>query len=469
MLATDRQPRKLVGNAKPRIAPPTPVRSALAAFEQGAKDIGIDLMPWQKTAARYIEALAPKDRHLYQELAVVVARQNGKTTLLRPLIVSRLRAGKRIMHTAQNRDLPREIFRAVVDDMETRFPQELKGKPRFANGQEEIRTNAGGIYRIVAPTRGGARGPSNDLVIVDEAREMVDYEFIAAAKPTLTASSDPQFIYLSNAGAADSEVLNDVRKRREADPVLAYLEWSADPTRDAGDRVGWQESNPALGHLPGVLETLEREYRSASLTGKMAVYETEHLCRWVVSDDERVVDEGDWLACEGEIGKPVRPYMAVSLDPSGTRAAAAVAWLVGDTVQVRVEADVTGSPIDIDRLGRDLQTRAQQLGVRQVGYDDWTDRDLARRLKNARPVVGHEYAAASEKFSRLVRGKKLIWMAAEQVTEDLRWLTRKPHETGAWVAVRANEEHTVTAGLAAIRAAWMASEPQRIPPRAFLA
>ena len=462
MLATERVPKKLIGRAKPRLAPPTPARSNAEKYEQSAKDIGIDLMPWQRVAGRYIEAVGPKDRLLYREVAVVVARQNGKTTLLRPLIVGRLRAGRRIMHTAQNRELPREIFHEVVEDMEDRFPSEIRGRPRFANGQEEIRTTNGGIYRIVAPTRGGARGHPNDLVVVDECREMVDYEFIAAAKPTLTASANPQFLYLSNAGSEDSEVLNDLRVRRETDPRLAYLEWSAEPDREPGDRIGWMEANPALGHLEGVLATLEDEYRAATLTGKMAVFETEHLCRWVVSDAERVVAEADWLDREGVLPqKPVSPFMAVNLDPSGRRASAATAWQVDGKVYLRIEADVTGTPIDTERLGRDLQNRANQLGARLVGYDDMTDRDLARWLKNSRPVQGHEFAAASDKFDRIVRQDGLVWASAEQVTEDLQWLTRKPHESGAWIAVRANDDHTVTAGLAAIRAVWLASAPNQ--------
>ena len=51
---------------------------------------------------------------------------------------------------------------------------------QYAVGHEEIRLNNGGWYRIAAPTSGGARGPSNDIVIVDELREMVSFDFIAA-------------------------------------------------------------------------------------------------------------------------------------------------------------------------------------------------------------------------------------------------------------------------------------------------
>jgi phage terminase large subunit-like protein len=135
-------------------------------------------------------------------------------------------------------------------------------KPRYANGQEEVRLTNGGIYSIVAPTRGGARGPSRDLVIIDELREMDTWDFIAAAKPTMTASPDPQMLYLSNAGEEHSIVLNAIRDRAASDPALAYLEWSAAPERTPDDREGWAEANPAMGHerdgMGSVLATLRR-------------------------------------------------------------------------------------------------------------------------------------------------------------------------------------------------------------------
>src|SRR5262249_36743348 len=160
----------------------------------------------------------PGDRFLWREVAIVVARQNGKTTLLVPLIVARLVAGRRMMHTAQNRELPREVFEQVATIIEREFydllPRRRKETvvlPRRSGGQETIELTTGGRYRIVAPSRNGARGPSNDDVIIDEVREMETFDFIAAARPTLQASRSPQTIYLSNAGDETSLVLNALR------------------------------------------------------------------------------------------------------------------------------------------------------------------------------------------------------------------------------------------------------------------
>lgn len=459
--------RALVGRPKPRIAPPTPARSQVDAFVAQAIEIGIELMPWQKTAARYLVATGRDDLWLYPEVALIVARQNGKTKLLVPLIVSRLLAGLRIMHTAQNRELPREVFGAVADIMEAKYGHLLRSKPRFANGQEEIRMTNGGIYRIVAPTRGGARGPSNDLVVIDELREMVDHDFIGAAKPTLTASPNPQIVYLSNAGTDDSEVLNALKRRAESDPSLAYLEWSASPERAANDHMGWIEANPAIGHMPQTVRYLEREYQSSLLGGTMSLFEVEHLCRWAVTIRERLVQEFSWLAGQAdELPEPRNAVMGISMDPSGKRASAALAWQMGEQIGLKMLFDVPGDPIDTDLLGRDMQKMAGRMKVRRVAYDPLTDGELAKFFVKPEPISGGKYANASARFATAVKAGVIQWTDADAVTADLIWTAKKPHdESGSYQAVRANDDRPITAVLAAIRAVWLASGPKPPAPK----
>lgn len=460
------------GRAKPRLAPPLPARSDLAGFRNTAVELAISLMEWQETVARYLEAQDADGNHLYREVAIIVARQNGKTELLVPLIVKRLVAGKRIMHTAQDRSLPREVFYRVADVMWEHYSHlfPLRNgrptKPRYANGQEEIRLSNGGIYSIVAPTRGGARGPSRDLVIIDELREMDTWDFIAAAKPTLAASSDPQMVYLSNAGEVDSIVLNALRERADTDPALAYLEWSAAPERSVDDPQGWAEANPAMGNEPegmgSRLAYLEGEYRTHRLQNTLGIFETENLCRWVNSVREPLVALGPWTAGETDLPAPTgRPVMAVSMDPAGARACAAMAWPVDDGVAVRLLFDVTGVAGHVDRLGRDLRDKAREVRATLTGYDPLTDAQLARFFPRAKAVSGREFANATARFVELVEGGKLKWADCAAVTEDITWTARKQHdEDGRFEAVRANDDRPVPAVMAVIRAVWLASAPK---------
>ena len=455
------------GSALPRIAPPVPLRSELKAYRDLSAKIGIRLYPWQETAAKYLTAKAPTGRPLYREVAIIVARQNGKTTLLVPLIVQRLLAGQSIMHTAQNAKLPREVHDLVALALLEHFPDELP-KTRaisYAVGHEEIRLKNHGRYSIVAPTKGGARGPANDLVIVDELREMESHDFIGAAKPTLTASKHPQMVYLSNAGTEMSLVLNSIKGRGAEDPVLAYLEWSASEEMADDDMRGWIAANPSIGHDPAVLETLTTEYRSHKLAGTLAIFETEHLCRWVATIQPRLVEEFAWLACKGEIGTPRRASLAVSMDPSGRRASVAMAWRQGDGVAIRIVVDSHGDPVNTDDIGKAVKGLAQKYAIRQVGYDPSTDGELVKYVKSPRKVWGAEWRNASAQFLNLVTGRKLHWQDADSVTEDLIWTMRKNEPEGAFRAVHASDDKPITASLAAIRAVQMASGPIPAVPR----
>jgi hypothetical protein len=466
-----RRVARLKGCPKPRVAPPTPARSQVSEFTACAKEVGIDLFPWQRTAARYLTALGVGGTWLYREVALVVARQNGKSRMLVPLVVKRLREGQRIMHTAQNRDLPREVFNEVADIMQDKYGGELRTTPRsngirLANGQEEIRTRNGGSYRIVAPTRGGARGPTNDLVIVDELREMVDWSFINAAKPTMITRQWGQIVYLSNAGTESSVVLNTLRKRADLDPSLAYLEWSAAPNRKPDDLEGWLESNPSIGHMPQVLSNLESEYQSNKIGETLANFETEHLCRWVITLAPALVDIAAWENSKAPVGEPVRPVMGISLDPSGTRASAVIAWQENGGVSLRVLADVTGDPIDLDRFGPELKALAARLRVSRVIYSPY-DADLARFWVMPKPIRMDTlaYANASAAFVRLIEGGQLHWQDAEAISGDLPWTTRHTVGPGGFVAVKSKEDRPITAVRAAIEAVGVASAPQPGPPR----
>jgi hypothetical protein len=467
--AVSRKP--LVGHAKPRIAPPIPARSDWKAYRETALSMGITLMPWQETAARYLTATGPGGRRLYREVAIVVARQNGKTTLMKPFIIAALRAKKRILHLAANdRDLPRSMFNIIAKELsqeESLFPKR-RGKtiwPRYGAGQEEIVLENGGWYRIKATGRGGGRGWSADIVIIDELREADDPEVIGMVEPTLLMSDDPQLVELSNAGSDGSTVLNAVRDRAGRDESLAYLEWSAAPDRLPDDIDGWAEANPAIGHFPSVLTSLEAAYRKHKLGGTMATFETEHLCRWVPSMRERLVSDTDWQACEDPaLPDATQPKMAVAMDPDGKRASAAIAWPLAEApyIGVRVLYEATGDPIDIPAFAKALREAALKARVTATAFDPMTDRELAKYpLPKPQKLNGTEFSAASQLFTQLTKARHLRWDDADALADDLLFTAKKANdETGSFQAVRAEDGRPITAALAAIRAVWLASGPQ---------
>lgn len=457
--------RAPTGSASPRIAPPPPLRHGARDLADLAERLGRPLWPWQRLAARYLTATAG-DRWLYPEVAVVVARQNGKTSILDALIVDRLVRGHRVIHTAQNRSLPidtHERLAALLSEHHPTLVERHRGIT-FGSGKEGIRLTTGGHYRIVAPTRGGARGNPADTLVIDEVREFEDDEFTAAALPTTIASARPQVVYLSNAGYAQSVVLNALRARAGVDPSLAYLEWSAAPDRAPDDVAGWCEANPAIGHNPRLLENLERQHRAHVLGGTMHVWEQEHLCRWTVARAERLVTPEEWSGVTFLDARPTlaRPVMGIKMDPSGCRVSAVVARATGhDRVTIDVVADATGDPVDVDRLAADVRAMARSLRVSAVAYDPATDADLARRLERTHAIAGRDYAAATERFVRLVAGRGLaVHDPLGILAEDLARTTRRAMSAGTAIAVKAGPGMTNSAAEAAIRAVWKAADAQ---------
>lgn len=449
---------KLVGNSRPRIAPPTPARSSVKDFENTVSGIEMSLFPWQQTVGRYLYALGQRDRWLYPEVAVIVARQQGKTEILVPHILRRMEMGRRVLHAAQRLPLPRESFKKLAVIVERRYP---KAVVRYAGGQESIEIpSTGGVYRIVAGTGGAPRGWSADDLIVDEVREM-DVDFIEGAEPTVSASMNPQVLYLSNAGSEDSKALNAIRERSQGDPSLAWLEWSAGPELAADDIAGWQQANPSIGHLPGVLPSLERAYQSHKLAGTLAAFETERLCRWVATMRERLVDDFSWIRCQAEPQPAQKPYLAVSMDPRGRRVSAALAWQDGEDVRLTLVMNVVGDPVDTDAIGHEVKRLAQLHKVRGIGYDPLTDAELVKyvKLPKPEPISGQKFANASAQFRNGVDAVRIRWHDADPVTDDLTWTSMKPNGEGAYHAVRALDDRPITASLAAIRAVWLASGP----------
>jgi hypothetical protein len=272
-------------------------------------------------------------------------------------------------------------------------------------------------------------------------------------------------LYLSNAGDETSSVLNAIRDSRETDPSLAYLEWSAAEGVPADDVNGWCQSNPAIGHKPDMIANLEADYLTYKARGELAIFETENLCRWVPSLAERLVDDGDWSACRiAELPKIVRPALGVSLDPDGRRASIVMAWQTpkGVALQLMHHVAAEDGSVDSDAVGevlRELELRHNA----NVGYDPITDGPLMRYIRkpHAQSIIGGKFTGASTLFSREVSNRRLLWSESDAITDDLTWAAQKPDGIdGSFQAVRAKNDHPITAVLAAIRAVWLAYGPR---------
>jgi Phage Terminase len=314
-----RRNAKLLGSTEPRLwtrplRALTPQTSAgFALCEWADENLDIKLLPYQRWLFEHALELNPDGSYRFRTVCLLVARQQGKSTALKVLTLWRmLRDDARlILGTSTNLDTALEAFLGAVElaaDSPT-IAGEF-GKPRLANGQQQLTALNGARYKIAAANRRAARGLSVDLAVLDELREHRDWSAWSAISKTTNARPKGQRWAVSNAGDADSVVLNHLRAAAlDGDDSIGLFEWSAPDDCDLDDRAAWAAACPALGYL------VSEETIAADLgTDPPAVFRTEVLCQRVTSLDT-LFDLDAWDDCADRSG---------TLESSRSRVCAAV-------------------------------------------------------------------------------------------------------------------------------------------------
>ena len=265
-----------------------------------AQALGWDLFDWQRLVADV--ALEHDDgQYRYRTVGVSVGRQNGKTALAASRIaLELLQPGHIVAFTAQDRGMARYLWEAHCElILESSMARRVRRVVR-ANGQEALIMENGSQYRIITPSRKGSRGMTTDLVVVDEALH-IDMDVIAAVQPTMATKPNAQLWILSNAGDANSTMLNHYRglghqQRDSDDGRLAWFEWApAQDKIDAFDEAVWRQAIPTLAEAGGV--NLDAVAEAAETTAP-ELFAREWLNVWPHIGAVAVIDMHDWEKLE---------------------------------------------------------------------------------------------------------------------------------------------------------------------------
>jgi phage terminase large subunit-like protein len=228
-----------------------------------ADELGVPLLPWQSYVLDDALQILPNGNWARSKCGVLVARQNGKTHMMRMRILAGLYifGEKNAIAMSQTRQLSLDTFKQTVDMAESLdwMRKRIKRVSR-TNGQEELEVYCHHYpktvlqkcerirkYSIRAATSEGPRGSSADLLYVDELRE-IDEATWAAVTPITRARPNAQVFWTSNAGDLTSDVLNEQRQRALTfkSDRMGYYEYSAEPGSAVDDIEGWKHANPAL-------------------------------------------------------------------------------------------------------------------------------------------------------------------------------------------------------------------------------
>jgi hypothetical protein len=308
-----------LGRTEPRIFTPplgelTPSTSYGFDVIRFAEDVlGEPLDPWQRWAVIHAGELLPDGRPRFRRVLLLVARQNGKTHLMKVLAEFWLfvEAWPMVFGSSTNLDYAREAWEKVAQDAEDnpalfRFlPSDRSHGIRRANGEQTLTTVERCRYKIGTTSRKGGRSLSLDRILADELREQHNWDAYNAAYKAMNARPYGQAFFISNAGDDTSVVLNSLRKDAltfiesgEGDPRLGLLEWSGPDRCQVDDVQALAQANPNVGRR-GDWDTLLGAARSAKANGgeEEAGFRTEDLCQHVPVLGEVPVTQDAWDAC----------------------------------------------------------------------------------------------------------------------------------------------------------------------------
>lgn len=321
-----------------------------SAIDFAEQVLGWQLIPWQRWLLIHALELRLDGRYRFRTILVLVARQNGKTSLVevKNLWKMYVEGVSLIISVAQELDVAEESWDNAVAIVEG-IPELNAEKEvvKEGNGKKTLVLSNGSRWKPKAAGRRPGRGLSGDDVNLDELREHQKWDAWAAVSKTTNARPNPQIWAFTNAGDDKSIVLNTLRDaalKAIEDPFDAELEelygqaadsfglfeWSAPDDvkctcveKGAGrphdaqcrlwDRQAWAQSNPSMGYF----EAMEEAIAAAMLTDPEEIFRTEVLCQRVPDLVPPKIPIANWLGCKdprSSIAGPVVLTWEVSWD-----------------------------------------------------------------------------------------------------------------------------------------------------------
>lgn len=510
-----------VGVTEPRLCTP-PLRPLTSATSLGFEVIdfateilGVELYPWQRALLIRALELNRDGTYRFRRVIVLVARQQGKTTLASVLAAWWLYVDSarhpdrvpplkfKIVGVAQNLDIAREPWAVVKlwcdptpdteEEAELALPslQAATARVSDTNGKEAIIARSRAHYEIRAAKN--ARGKPAARVLMDEMREQADWRAWNAVSQTSKSFHNGMLFGLSNAGDVSAVVL---RKQRDAaladikewttyvehgvqsaeefangrDTSLGLFEWSAPDGCAKDDVAAILQANPSIGYSSMMVASALADIRGMTDAG----YRTEVLCQFVTAMVDSYIDVNDWTDMQVAIAAVKIPKGARTVWGIDVSANREMTWISAAVMTedgrpfatVRMQrAGMMWVPEYMEKLGKDSGFREVALQGKGVPAMEFI-KPLTDLGFTVHALDGGQFALATGRLKDRVRDRQLLII--EQPDVDLAVGGGVVHRYGGNLAWDRHGSMPVDiAGVASMTVALYALEelePEEAPP-----
>jgi hypothetical protein len=440
-----------------------------------ATELGINLMEWQRYVCIHGHKVRPDGRWAHSELGLIMARQQGKSTLMMLRILTGMFVWGEGLQLASAHRLTTslETFRQIVGLIETnpRLEKEVK-KIRWQHGAEEIEL-FGNRRFVVKAANNAARGLSKpETIHLDELREYKDEDAWSSMRYSMMAAKNPQVWIYSSAGDQHSVILNKLRERALAsattnDPI-GWFEWSAEPDAPIllpSGEINWDafaQANPSLGI------TIHPDNLKAVINDPPDIVRTEVLAQWVDTINS-AIDAQKWGLCQTEpipLDPEAPTWLGLDLSPDRKFGAlVATQKLSGERFNL-VLLHTWSNDYSLNDLAvaNDIAPYVRRYNTQTVAYSKRTAQAVASRLVPAGiPITdmdGAIYAESCDRWLGAINSHRLQHGGQEELTQQTLSAAKLPFGDGSWVIGRRASRVAVCAAVASALATYFATQPE---------
>ncbi len=436
-----------------------------------ATELGINLMEWQKFVCIHGHKVRADGRWAHSELGLIMARQQGKSTLMMLRILTGMFVWGEGLQLASAHRLTTslETFRQIVGLIETnpKLEKEVK-KIRWQHGAEEIEL-FGNRRFVVKAANNAARGLSKpETIHLDELREYKDEDAWSSMRYSMMAAKNPQVWIYSSAGDQHSVILNKLRERALAsattnDPI-GWFEWSAPILLPSGE-MNWSafaQANPSLGI------TIHPDNLKAVINDPPDIVRTEVLAQWVDTINS-AIDAQKWAMCQID-AIPLDPeqptWLGLDLSPDRKFGALVAAQrLSGERFYIQL-LHTWSNDYSLNDLAvaNDIAPYVRKYNTQTVAYSKRTSQAVASRLSSAGIQVtdmdGAIYAESCDRWLGAINSHRLQHSGQEELTQQTLSAAKLPFGDGSWIIGRRASRVAVCASVASALVTYFATQPE---------
>ena len=431
------------------ITPLTPGRPNLLTEAKGvAAMLGFQLAVWQEQflalATEYEEG-NPEDGIVpyWRYLTLTVPRQCGKSEcvctvlfLLRWLGFYRQEEAPKMVYTAHSIEACLDMWDTKAGKRMRECPWGMSHDLYFNHNLSNLHMRLGkknmlqegGRIRVLSNSGKSGRGGTEDMVVLDEAREFGDDSTREKTlDPLMNMRPSPQFIITSTMGVETSGYFNRkvdagrdavMSQRRGEWPVmrLGYAEWGVGDVKpdsyDPADKKVWERAHPIMaeGRFPFTLERMAEKYDMARAEDDLGRFQQEYLNQMVAADDRPAVPWEMLDAVEvnmmrwADLGSEV--VLSIFCEPGN----------------MFMSAVVAGN--DLLRVVRPVEEDGDVKRVPVYGAEEWLEGFLRERpqVRQVTFLEGNDLEVVLSKFRK--RGVKMVPVRFNDYKEGCRLLKK---------------------------------------------